>query len=277
MYSKTYYAAHPDGIAALTNDEVADRFRVEAIFRPGELLLNYSHGDRMIVGGAVPVDTPLTLPAQSEPASAAGHPFLERRELGIVNVGTPGSVEVDGTAFALSTHDALFVGMGTADVTFSGDGARFYLISAPAHKGFPTRHLSVADANTLERGDQATSSRRTIHQLILPGLCPSANLCMGMTFLHEGNVWNTMPPHTHERRSEVYFYFDLADDARVFHYMGRSDALRHMIVENEQAIISPPWSVHMGCGTSAYGFIWAMAGENMDYEDMAVLDICQLA
>lgn len=277
MYQKTYYAAHPDSMQGLSNADLCDRFHVPEIFETGQVLLNYSHGDRMVIGGAAPGKDPLRLPDQSEPETAAGHPFLERRELGVVNVGTAGSIRVDGTQYAMAQYDALFIGMGAKDVVFSGDGARYYLISASAHKAFETRKLSVANANTLQRGDQASSNRRTIHQLILPGLCPSANLCMGMTFLDDGNVWNTMPPHVHERRSEVYFYFGLNPDARVFHYMGRPEKLRHMVIENEQAIISPPWSVHLGVGTTSYGFIWAMAGENMDYEDMDVLDICQLA
>jgi 4-deoxy-L-threo-5-hexosulose-uronate ketol-isomerase len=230
----------------------------------------------MVIGGAAPGDSPLDLPTQQEPATAVGRPFLERRELGLVNIGAAGTVVVDGESHSLEQYDSMFIGMGAQKVSFSGEGAKFYLISALAHKSFPTRVLSVRNANTLERGDQATGNRRTIHQLVLPGLCPSANLCLGMTFLHPGNVWNTMPPHTHERRSEVYLYFGLDADARVFHFMGQPDRLRHMIVENEQAIISPPWSVHMGVGTRSYGFIWAMAGENMDYEDMNVLDICQL-
>jgi 4-deoxy-L-threo-5-hexosulose-uronate ketol-isomerase len=278
MYEKTYYATHPAMMDGASNADLRDRYLVQGLFRPGEIVLTYSHGERFVIGGAVPVgDAPLTLPHQTEPDSAAGRPFLERRELGIVNIGRgEGIVTVDGQALALATYEALYVPMGSRDVTFAGDGARFYLLSVPAHAAFPLRKVTLSDHEPMERGSLETANDRSIHQLILPHRCASASLCLGLTRLKPGSVWNTMPPHVHERRSEIYLYFDLPPDGRVFHYMGQPDDLRTIVMADEEVVISPPWSVHMGAGTSAYTFIWAMAGENQDYEDMDVCDICQL-
>jgi len=244
-------------------------FLVTGIFRPGEITMTYSHVDRMIAGGITPTGKPLVLAATKELGTDY---FLERREMGIINIGGPGSITVDGTRYAVGSRDGFYLSMGSKEVSFESDKpadpAKFYFNSAPAHRPCPTRLVTLAQAKHVEMGCAADCNKRVINQFIHPAVLETCQLVMGMTMFSEGSVWNTMPVHTHERRMEVYLYFDMPADRVVFHMMGKPDETRHIVVRNEEAVISPSWSIHSGVGTGSYTFIWGMAGENQTFTDM---------
>ncbi|EPH02283.1 hypothetical protein HMPREF1531_01589 [Propionibacterium sp. oral taxon 192 str. F0372] len=255
-------------VASMNTQELRDNFLVPDLFAPGEVRLVHTHEDRVVIGGASPVDGPLTLEAPSE---LRAEYFLQRRELGVFVVSGTGRVTADGEFFELPARSCLYIGRGTREVTFDGIGevpARFYLFSAVAHATHPTRAVFPGDGDIRELGDQEHANRRTLNRYIHADGIQSCQIAMGHTVLHSGSIWNTMPAHTHDRRMEAYLYLDLAHDARVIHLMGDPSETRHMIVADQQAIISPSWSIHSGVGTQAYSFVWAMAGENQDFDDM---------
>lgn len=267
------HATHPDMVSGMDTAELRRRYLVEDLFVPGEVNAVYTHEDRVVLAGIAPGSEELAMPTY--PEVRADH-FFERREAGIVNVGEPGTITVDSESFEMSKASCLYIGQGAKDVVFSGDGARFYLFSAPAHKAYPTTFVAAGQGNVRELGDQKTSNRRTLNQYIHENGIRSCQVVMGVTTLHEGSMWNTMPAHTHDRRTECYLYFDVPADARVLHLMGRPQETRHLVVSDQQAVISPSWSVHSGVGTEAYSFVWAMAGENQAFDDMDTFPVSEM-
>ncbi len=263
------YGNHPEDVRRYDTAGLREHFLVEKPFSPGELELTYTHVDRVIFGGAMPAAGRLELVGGKELGTER---FLDRRELGVINIGAPGRILLDGKPVELAKGDGIYVGMGTASVAFESadpaDPAKFYIVSAPAHQAFPTVKIERSKANPRKLGAPESCNVRTIYQYVHPAVCKSCQLVMGMTELEPGSVWNTWPPHTHERRMEVYLYFNMAPATRVFHMHGRPDETRHIVMANEQAVISPSWSIHSGVGTGAYTFIWAMAGENQNFDDM---------
>ena len=262
-------ASNPRDVKYYDTDRLREEFLIDDLFKPDEVKMVYSHIDRIITGSAVPATKALTIDAGAE---LRAEYFLQRREMGIINIGSEGTVTVDGTVYTLRHKDGIYIGMGCKDIRLDScdrsNPAKFYFNSAPAHKTYPTVYIRPEDCVKVELGTMEESNHRTICKYILPGQVESCQLVMGMTSLCPGSVWNTMPCHTHDRRMEVYLYFDLPADAVVFHYMGEPTETRHIVMRNEQAVISPSWSIHSASATRAYTFIWGMVGENQDFDDM---------
>ncbi len=274
MKLEVRYANHPEDSKHYTTDELRKHYLIEKLFLEDEINLVYSHVDRIIAGGIMPMNLELALDTGKELGVSY---FFERREAGIINIGGEGKIIVDGTTYDMSPNDGLYIGKGSKDVKFlsvdKNNPPKFYFNSSPAHREFPTRIITLDQARKLELGDSESLNVRTINQYIHPEVCESCQLVMGMTTLNTGSVWNTMPCHTHERRMEVYMYFNMKPEVRVFHLMGKPDETRHIVMANEQAVISPSWSIHSGVATSNYTFIWGMCGENIEFTDMDHVEI----
>jgi len=259
----------PKETSQMDTQQLRTNFLVENLMQANSIQLVYSHYDRMIIGGVVPASAPIALPNEAELKASF---FLERRELGIINVGGKGTVTADGTAYEIEKLECVYLGRGTKEVSFSSsdekDPAGFYLLSTPAHHTYPNKKMTKKEAAPLQLGEAVTSNKRSLYKYIHNDGIQSCQLVMGLTVLEEGNVWNSVPPHTHTRRMEAYFYFDVQESQRVMHFMGEPQQTRHIVMANREAVISPPWSMHFGCGTANYGFIWGMAGENKEFTDM---------
>ena len=273
---ETRYASSPKAVKQYDTKQLRDEFLIDDLMQNGKIKFVYTHYDRYMAGGAVPTSD-LKLETIDPLKTDC---FLERRELGIINAGAEGSIVVDGETFNMNHKDALYIGQGVKEVIFksndSSNPAKFYMNSAPAHKAYPTKKTSLAEANKIELGSLETANHRTVSQMIIGGIITTCQLQMGMTELKTGSVWNTMPAHVHDRRMEIYFYLDVPENQAVCHFMGQPQETRHIWMANHQAVISPPWSIHSGSGTSNYTFIWGMAGENLDYNDMDVAKITDL-
>ncbi|MCL4139538.1 UNVERIFIED_CONTAM: hypothetical protein GTU68_021105 [Idotea baltica] len=270
----TRYAAAPKDVKTYDTARIREEFLIDNLMQKDVINLTYSHFDRFITGSAVPTSSTLTLETID---ALKSENFLDRRELGIINVGQKGKVTVDGTEYVLDHKEALYVGQGNKNVVFSSDDAenpaQFYLNSTPAHKAFPTKKIGRNDVETVELGSPETANARTLRKYIVNSVVDVCQLQMGMTTIKTGSSWNTMPAHVHDRRMEIYFYFEVAADQAVCHFMGEPTETRHIWMGNNQAVISPPWSIHSGSGTRSYSFIWGMAGDNLDYGDM---DHCKI-
>lgn len=264
-------------VKGMSTDELRANFLISSLMKPNEISLVYAHFDRIIVGGVNPLEQKIFLP--NEPELKTEY-FLQRREIGIINTGGDGMVEADGVQYELKKLDALYLGKGTKSVSFQSNTkdnpAFFFLMSTTAHHTFPNEKKSKEQASPIKLGDASTANLRTIYKYIHEDGIKSCQLVMGLTLLDAGSVWNSVPPHTHTRRTEIYFYFDLPEAQRAFHFMGEPKETRHLLIANHEAVISPPWSVHFGCGTSNYGFIWGMAGENQAFADMDALALSEL-
>ena len=267
----------PKETSQMTTQQLRENFLVQDLMQPGGIKLVYSHFDRLIIGGIVPTATAIALPNEDE---LKANFFLERRELGVINVGGNGTVSADGVNYDIEKLECVYLGKGTKDVSFSStsadEPAQFYLLSLPAHHTYPNRKMSKAEAAPVNLGDISTSNKRTIYKYIHNDGIESCQLVMGLTVLEEGSVWNSVPPHTHTRRMEAYFYFNLNEAHRVMHFMGEPQETRHLVIANNEAAISAPWSMHFGVGTANYGFIWGMAGENKEFTDMDPQPIASL-
>ena len=274
---KILHSVHPDDFKSYQTETIRERFLIDKLVQPNTINITYTHYDRMIVGAANPTDK--TVPLGNYPNLRAEY-FLERREIGIINVAGDGEITADGKVYPLKKLDCLYIGKGVKEVSFASVNAAqpavFYILSAPAHASYPTTLMTNNDAAKVNAGTTAMANVRVINKYIhLEGI-KSCQLVMGLTILKEGSVWNTMPPHTHDRRMEAYFYFDVPQGQKIFHYMGEGQETRHILLDNYDAVVSPPWSIHSGSGTSNYSFIWGMAGENLDYTDMDALTITDI-